>query len=753
MISSKKIPLALICFLSVVFCACVKIPEYCGNGYELDPETQFCFENKSYKKCGGEEYTPTSEFCSEDSRVIKFCGGKDYNPATHVCESGKIKLIEINKFSVFFMTNGGSPQTIDPVTVDSGDILGKDFPKTPTKPDNRFDGWFDGTAQYTAVTPIIKNVILTAKWTDTVSTSQKQTSSFSVFFNTDGGVPQTINPVTVDSAEAIGSQYPDDPTKAEHYFDGWFDGETKYTASTVIKKNVLLTAKWSAVPWYTVIYDGNGHTSGTAPADDNSPYLESSTVTILGAGTLVRKDYVFSGWSTEPDESGVSYVAGNTFIITENTTFYARWISVGVSTYAVTVESEGTGASGGGEYAQGATVNISAREPLEGRRFKNWTTKNSGVFFAKAENAATMFTMPAGAVTVTANFETIQYTVTLNANGGSVTPPSRSAAHGQTLEELELLTITPARTGYGFDGWYTAATGGEKYTDDYAVKSNVTLYAQWIINEYTVTLDANGGEVTPTKLTATHGQTLGELSLPTPVSENYTFYGWYTTATDGTKYADSYAVTGDVTLYAQYFNPFNPGVTYGSFTDTRGGKNQSYRTVVIDGKTWMAENLNYDTADGSGSWCYENSPNNCATYGRLYNWNTAMAGSSSSQVSPSGVQGVCPVGWHLPSRNEWIALVTFAGSNAGSKLRSQTGWYDGDRYYQPGIDTYGFSALPGGRKLDPNFYNLGTSGAWWSASMYDDSKANILFMNYGESITGIDGYSKDRGYSVRCLRD
>ena len=200
----------------------------------------------------------------------------------------------------------------------------------------------------------------------------------------------------------------------------------------------------------------------------------------------------------------------------------------------------------------------------------------------------------------------------------------------------------------------------------------------------------------------------------------------------------------NITLGSQ----FNPEVDYGSFMDTRGGKSQSYRTVVIGGKTWMAENLNYDTLNGTGSWCY-----NCNKYGRLYNWNTAMGGASSSIVNPSGVQGVCPDDWHLPSRSEWDNLVTAVGgsSTAGNKLKSQTGWNSGGN----GTDDYGFSALPGGNRKysDGEFYNAGSYGFWWGAT--EDNSGLAYNRNMTSSNNNVYEYysSKDNVYSVRCLRD
>jgi uncharacterized protein (TIGR02145 family) len=173
-----------------------------------------------------------------------------------------------------------------------------------------------------------------------------------------------------------------------------------------------------------------------------------------------------------------------------------------------------------------------------------------------------------------------------------------------------------------------------------------------------------------------------------------------------------------------------------------GGK--TYKTVKIGEQTWMAENLNYEA---EGSKCYDNNPANCAKYGRLYDWETALK--------------VCPKGWHLPSNAEWDKLFRFVDGDkgtespydsetAGKYLKATSGWNkDGN-----GTDKYGFSALPGGYGYsDGSFDDVGDDGGWWSASEYDSYNAYYRFMYYNGDGAGWDGNFKYGLFSVRCLQD
>jgi uncharacterized protein (TIGR02145 family) len=175
-------------------------------------------------------------------------------------------------------------------------------------------------------------------------------------------------------------------------------------------------------------------------------------------------------------------------------------------------------------------------------------------------------------------------------------------------------------------------------------------------------------------------------------------------------------------------------VQTGTLADDRDG--HKYKTVKIGERTWMAENLNYKTE--SGSWCYDGDNSNCGKYGRLYDWNTAKA--------------VCPKGWHLPSKNGWRELsATAAGSKTGGvRLKSKGGWDDGGG----GTDDYGFSALPGGRRIsDGKFRNAGKRGYWWTATGHGSAFAFNRFMYYSKEYVDEDFNFRSDAFSVRCVQD
>ena len=143
------------------------------------------------------------------------------------------------------------------------------------------------------------------------------------------------------------------------------------------------------------------------------------------------------------------------------------------------------------------------------------------------------------------------FTVTFHANGGN-TPSvgSKTVTYGSTYGTLP----TCSRTGYTFDGWYTAASGGTKRnaTDTVSITSNSTLYAHWTANSYTVTFNANGGTTPTASKSVTYGSTYG--TLPTPTRSGYAFLGWFTEQEGGTQItsASTVSITEAQTLYAHW---------------------------------------------------------------------------------------------------------------------------------------------------------------------------------------------------------
>jgi len=268
---------------------------------------------------------------------------------------------------------------------------------------------------------------------------------------------------------------------------------------------------------------------------------------------------------------------------------------------------------------------------------------------------------------------------------------------------------------------------------------------------YTVTLDANNG-TTPAAHTVYAGSTIALPSGRALSKPGFSFCRW-NTKKDGTgiNYDANaeYTPARNVTLYATW-NAVS-GVT--TFVDSRDGK--TYKKVKIGSQTWMAENLNYDIPGDTTDMCYDNAEE-CAKYGRYYNWRAAMNGASSSRAVPSKVQGVCPAGWHLPSENEYELLDKAVGGEkeAGKKLKSKSGWNENGN----GVDAFSFLALPGGYGGSGNFGYAGYYGYWWSATANNSDKPWYRYMgdpdiDYNDSVNRDNDHELRRLYSVRCVQD
>ena len=231
------------------------------------------------------------------------------------------------------------------------------------------------------------------------------------------------------------------------------------------------------------------------------------------------------------------------------------------------------------------------------------------------------------------------------------------------------------------------------------------------------------------------------------------------------------AASNDTSLVGKLRSPSGKQyITFGTMTDERDG--QTYKTVTINNQTWMAENLNYaylqptSTLDSS-SWCYDNDPENCKKYGRLYLWSAAMDSAISFSDGGKGhgtydmysrenipTRGVCPDGWHVPTDPEMIELFTIAEEK--DSLKSSTGWGDGYN----GSDHYGFGGIPAGSRVEgvADYLTLGSSFFWgiqkvtyfWTTGRNESYLAKDSdFSDYSIELEEYPIVA----YSVRCIKD
>ena len=310
----------------------------------------------------------------------------------------------------------------------------------------------------------------------------------------------------------------------------------------------------------------------------------------------------------------------------------------------------------------------------------------------------------------------------------------------------------------------TSATCGGNVTDD----GGGTVYARGIcwstMHDPTIVYEHT-----------TDGDGLGSFtSSLSGLGANTTYYvRAYATNSVGTAYGEEMSFTTE----SPDWQPC-PGTPTLTDVDVN-----TYNTVQIGNQCWMKENLRTTKyADGTSIsqggeasttvayWYYPNNrSSNKPTYGLLYNWKAVMQNSSSSDANPSGVQGICPTGWHVPSYAEWTQLTDYVSSqsqyvcgsnntNIAKALASTTGWHWGSDTCAVGNtpssnNATGFSALPAGYYYYGSYYQMGYDAYFWSASESDNSNAYRHYLYYNSANVRSLGSDKNLGYSVRCLRD
>lgn len=344
-----------------------------------------------------------------------------------------------------------------------------------------------------------------------------------IHFNTDGGELSTLNQNVV-----FGKTYTlPTPTKTGYTFKGWYNGTNEVTAGTwYTASDVTLKAKWE-ITSYSITYNLN---NGTNSSSNKSAYTTTDTVVLYPP---TRRGYTFTGWTYSGQTTPIMNVTIQKGT-TGNKTYTANWQA---NTYTVTYK------------VNGGTLSDLTVEVEYGSYFKPATPTRTGYSFngwhydsgkGYDEEYCNDYYGIAGDVTLEAWWNANTYTITYNANGGTVSGTTQSVAYDSTYT-----LRTPSREGYEFLGWYSGANKVENGT--WMSTQGITLKAEWKANTYTITFNANNGTMTPTNATATYDSSI---TLPTPTRTGYVFSGWYDGNTEYT--AGTWKIANNVTLTAKW---------------------------------------------------------------------------------------------------------------------------------------------------------------------------------------------------------
>ncbi len=310
------------------------------------------------------------------------------------------------------------------------------------------------------ITNITANTTLFAQWTiNTYTVTYDGNGSDGGSVPVDGSSPYNYNSnVTVLTQGTL--------TRTNYNFTGWNTAAngsgTAYSAGgtiTGIAANTTLFAQWAIIT-YTVTYNGNTNTGGTAPVDGSSPYVVGSNVTVLAVGTLVKTGYSFIGWNTLANGTGTPYSAGGTITsIAANTTLFAQWT---INTYTVTYDGNGnTGGTapidGLSPYNFGSTVTVLANTGSlvkTGATFGGWNTVANGTGTNYAATGSITFTLGAANVILYAKwlvplYESFSYTAADNIGGNTAasgTTNNNWTTHSNT--QVGTISVTSGSLSY-----------------------------------------------------------------------------------------------------------------------------------------------------------------------------------------------------------------------------------------------------------------------------------------------------------------
>jgi uncharacterized repeat protein (TIGR02543 family) len=396
---------------------------------------------------------------------------------------------------------------------------------------------------------------------------------YAVTYNLNGGVTDSSSAVMPDQFSGntflVGSRINGSvvslptPVRTGYTFTGWSASGTTYAVGsqfTMPSSAVTFTALWSAIT-YNITFNGNGNTSGSVPSpltytSGNAPTAISST---YNSNNLALTDYTFAGWSLQDTTTAVTSYGSMADV-----TLYAIWTG---NTYSVTY-SLGSGVSGTTPTSQtnkrvGSTITLPVTGDIAKTGYAHIGWSNGSFFGIGAS-----YTVTSQNVVFVPVFARNSITISYNANGatsGSV-PANQSYDLGSGAIALRGNTGNLAKTGYLFIGWQetpTAAVGVS--ATNYTPTTGITLFARWEANGYLVLYD----QATAGKQWSDWYQTgYTPITLRTPEKTGYTFTGFYTAKTGGTRIgnsSDGYA-TYSPNMSCNNYNPCYTVYAYARWT-------------------------------------------------------------------------------------------------------------------------------------------------------------------------------------------
>ena len=407
---------------------------------------------------------------------------------------------EINQYTVTVKPENGKADIT--ITQDYGTEI--TAPDKPTRKGYTFKGWDKEIPE----TMPAENITVKAQW---------EINQYTITFDTNGG--SEIAPITQDYGTEITA--PDNPTRKGYTFKGW----DKEIPKTMPAENITVKAQWE-INQYTIAFDTNG-------GSEIAPITQDYGTEITAPDNPTRKGYTFRGWDKEIPET----------MPAENITVKAQWK---INQYTITFDT-----NGGSEIAPitqdyGTEITAPDNPTRKGYTFKGWDKEIPE-------------TMPAENITVKAQWEINQYTIAFDTNGGSEIAPI-TQDYGTEITAPD----NPTRKGYTFKGW-------DKEIPKTMPAENITVKAQWEINQYTITFDTNGGsEIAP--ITQDYGT---EITAPdNPTRKGYAFRGWdkeipetmpAENITITARWRDTEKPTGEIIIGTNKWNEFLNELTFGIF--------------------------------------------------------------------------------------------------------------------------------------------------------------------------------------------